>query len=77
MLAKRKFYMAKVHKKLGKPETARRPTAFDNTTAPPPEIQHKKPHFQDNLYHECGFLYLISQGRRTVPHILLREGVLR
>eukprot|EP00961_Rhodomonas_salina_P180658 2438393-Rhodomonas_salina.1 len=26
-----------------------------------PEIQHKKPHFQCNLYQECGFLYLSLQ----------------
>eukprot|EP00961_Rhodomonas_salina_P113087 1521451-Rhodomonas_salina.2 len=24
------------------------------------EIKYKKPQFQDNLYHECAFLYLIS-----------------
>eukprot|EP00961_Rhodomonas_salina_P288425 3897779-Rhodomonas_salina.2 len=35
-----------------------------------PEIKYKKPHFQYNLYQECGFLCLISHctcRRYTLP----------
>eukprot|EP00961_Rhodomonas_salina_P252384 3411378-Rhodomonas_salina.2 len=28
-----------------------------------PEIKYKKPHFQDKLYQECGFLFFISGCR--------------